>query len=152
MIQALPGVGRVQQPIELRSRSAEATGQLSAAEFRMVESTLCLQRQFVGQQLGQEARVLVVLKRVIDVHGSFRPGLENIGHSFAAKFLIDEYFHAVYFLDFALDPTDARLLQLMSGDDQVFGSLEALLAFIKRHVVHTDADDDLPPSTPGRNR
>jgi len=31
-----------------------------------------------------------------------------------------------------------RVEHVMSGDDAVFGSLEALLAFIKSHVAHTD--------------
>jgi hypothetical protein len=35
-----------------------------------------------------------------------------------------------------------RVEHVMSGDDGLFRSLEALLAFMKTHVVHTDMRDD----------
>jgi hypothetical protein len=35
-----------------------------------------------------------------------------------------------------------RVEHVMSGDDEIFGSLEALLAFMKTHVAHADTRDD----------
>src|SRR5205809_5506183 len=87
--QALPGVRRVQQPIELRHGRAETTGQLSAAQTRAINSSLRFDGELVDQQLSEVARVLIVLERVIDMHCTFGTGFENVGDSFVPELLVD---------------------------------------------------------------
>src|SRR6266446_5771397 len=87
--QALARVGRVEEPVQLRHRGAEATRKLASAEPGPLRAPPRLHGQLVNQELGQVARVLVVLEGMVDVYGALLARFEDVRDGFAPELLVD---------------------------------------------------------------
>ena len=78
LTQALPGVGWIEQPVQLGHGGAEAARKFAAAEPGPVHPSPRLHGELVDQEFGEVARVLVVLEGVVDVYGTLVPGFEEL--------------------------------------------------------------------------
>src|SRR5207247_10853905 len=80
--QALARVGRIEEPVQLGHRGAEATRKLASAEPGPLRPPPRLHGQLVNQELGQVARILVVLEGSHpQLGGATVPGLFGISVS-----------------------------------------------------------------------
>src|SRR5438552_4324577 len=87
--QALARVGRIEEPVQLGHRGAEATRKLASAEPGPLRPPPRLHGQLVNQELGQVARILVVLEGVVDVYGALLARFEDVRDGFAPELLVD---------------------------------------------------------------
>ena len=71
------------------ARRCGAVGRALAGSAPSSRALPRLDRELVDQEVGQIARVLVVLEGLLDVHGAFRAGVENVGGGFASELLVD---------------------------------------------------------------
>ena len=67
LTEALPRVGRIKKPVQLRHGGTEATRQLSATQARLIHASPGFNGELVNQELGEIGRILVVLECVFDV-------------------------------------------------------------------------------------
>src|SRR3990172_5930358 len=89
LTQALPGVGWIEQPVQLGHGGAEAARKFAAAEPGPVHPSPRLHGELVNQEFSEVARVLVVLQGVVDVYGTLVPGFEDVCDRLAPEFLVD---------------------------------------------------------------
>jgi hypothetical protein len=90
LTQALTHIGRIEQSVQLGHGGAEATREFAAAEPRPIHSSPRLHRELVNQEVGEVARILVVLQGVVDVHGTLAAGFEDVRDRLAPQLLVDE--------------------------------------------------------------
>src|SRR5437867_10464501 len=89
LAEALPRVGRIEQPIQLGHRRPETTREVATTEPRATYPPSGLHGELVNQKFGEVTRFLVVLEGVIDVYGTLVPGFKTVRHGFACEFLVD---------------------------------------------------------------
>jgi hypothetical protein len=91
LIHRLVGIRGVEQTIELRQGRLQTLGDLTPAQPAALNPALRLQRELVGEELGEIHRILVVFEYLLDMHRTLPAGFQHVGEGLAAEFLVHEH-------------------------------------------------------------